>query len=214
MIEKIMNEQEHFSRMAEKWKIDPERLARAERTAGLLSAEIHLDKSMVCLEIGAGTGDLSVLLSEKVGDITLLDSNAGMINVIREKIRENRCGNLHPLPGDPFGQNWEEARFDLVFAVMSFHHIRDTERLLKIIARVLKPGGFFCLIDLEKEDGSFHSHIPGFDGHNGFDREELKKQLTGAGLSVLSNRLVNEMKKPGPDGRERSYPLFFMKAVK
>jgi hypothetical protein len=40
-----------------------------------------------------------------------------------------------------------------------------------------------CLVDLDKEDGSFHGH--GFDGHHGFDRSALGSELADAGFTDI-----------------------------
>jgi len=61
--------------------------------------------------------------------------------------------------------------------LMTLHHIPDTAKILASFYSLLQPGGVLCICDLDKEDGSFHSHEDAFDGHNGFDRKELGKEL-------------------------------------
>ena len=71
-------------------------------------------------------------------------------------------------------------RFDLIVSSMVMHHVRRLPEVLAAFARMLADGGHLCLADLDREDGSFHTHD--FDGHHGFDRGELATALEQAGL--------------------------------
>ena len=53
-------------------------------------------------------------------------------------------------------------RFDLVYTLMTLHHIPDTAKILGSFQALLQPGGVLCIADLDKEDGSFHSHEADF----------------------------------------------------
>jgi hypothetical protein len=66
-----------------------------------------------------------------------------------------------------------------------------------------------CICDLDKEDGSFHSHEDAFDGHNGFDRKELGKELEKAGFNKVRFTTCYTLMKDG-----RPYPLFLSVAEK
>lgn len=43
--------------------------------------------------------------------------------------------------------------FDLVICVQTYHHIPDTAALTLALARRLKKGGTFCVIDMDSESG-------------------------------------------------------------
>jgi hypothetical protein len=60
-----------------------------------------------------------------------------------------------------------------------------------------------CIVDLEEEDGSFHSSDPDFDGHYGLPRDALTDQLQGAGFVDVKFERCYEVEKEG-----RTYPLF------
>lgn len=49
-------------------------------------------------------------------------------------------------------------RFDGIISAMALHHIKDTQHLLRTFTSHLHPGGFIALADLDREDGSFHTH--------------------------------------------------------
>lgn len=70
-----------------------------------------------------------------------------------------------------------------------------------------------CIVDLDKEDGSFHKEYEDFDGHNGFNQEELKDILTSVGFKdIQSNTFFYDEKII--EGENVSYSLFLMKASK
>jgi hypothetical protein len=77
------------------------------------------------------------------------------------------------------------------------------EPVLTGFASLLGDGGDLCVVDLEREDGSFHSSDVDFDGHRGFDRTALAAQLKAAGFTDVQFEQCYEIEKEG--GR---FPLF------
>ena len=77
------------------------------------------------------------------------------------------------------------------------HHVENVPKLLKNFNKKLKPGGWLCSIDLEKEDGSYHHHegVP----HKGFERTEFEDLLKDAGFTPAhySNEIVIEKEREG-----------------
>jgi hypothetical protein len=75
---------------------------------------------------------------------------------------------------------------------------------------LLNPGGFLCIADLEKEDGTFHGPTV-TDVHKGFERETLQKQLENAGFyEVRFSSVFSVMKQI--DGYQKAFPIFLMVA--
>src|SRR5262245_11887088 len=77
-----------------------------------------------------------------------------------------------------------DDHFDLVVTDMALHHVPDEEAVLSRFADLLVDGGHVCIVDLEKEDGSFHG--ADFDGHHGFDRAHLATELERAGFADVT----------------------------
>ncbi|MDH3640007.1 MAG: class I SAM-dependent methyltransferase, partial [Gammaproteobacteria bacterium] len=101
--------------------------------------------------------------------------------------------------------------FDLVFTMMTLHHIPDTEAILKRFHHVLKDRGHLCVADLDREDGSFHG--AGFTGHLGFDREALRSVALGCGFGPIVFDTVYRIGKT-VSGAHRKFPVFLMTAEK
>jgi len=89
------------------------------------------------------------------------------------------------------------------------HHIPDVNNIVKVFNSILKRGGYLCIADLVKEDGSFHSDHDNFDGHNGFDRNELSVTLSNNGFNVEYYKICFKIVKT-IDDKSKKYPLFLM----
>lgn len=172
---------ERFDAKAATWDADPDKITQADEIAAAIIGAVPLDRSMRLLEYGAGTGLVAQALAPSVGTITLADNSAGMRTVIQSKID---TGAL------PIAQAWDldlqvqpapAETFDLIVTSLVLHHVRDVEAVLAGFAELLASGGYLCIADLDAEDGSFHDHD--FDGHHGFDRDELIALLVAAGFT-------------------------------
>jgi hypothetical protein len=73
----------------------------------------------------------------------------------------------------------------------------------------MAPYGDLVIIDLEKEDGSFHDGE--FHGHKGFERNELEKKLKAVGFDPYHYEVCYHIEK-GEDENKKVYPLFMMLA--
>ncbi len=197
----------HFDSQARAWDANPLFRERAEKIAQAIRAEIRLDKTMAALDYGCGTGLLSFPLKDELGHITLKDSSAGMLDVLREKITAEHVANMTVRQADLTAEPLPTERYDLIYSAMTLHHIPDTAAILKAFHTLLNPGGHLCIADLDREDGSFHGLE--FDVHHGFDRAELTALAAHAGFSGIRFRTVFEIIKPQPGG-ERAYPVFLL----
>jgi ubiquinone/menaquinone biosynthesis C-methylase UbiE len=199
----------NFDEKARDWDLNPARRERAQAVAEAMRRQIPLHRRMTALEYGCGTGLLSFELANDLGQIFLADRSAGMLAVLGEKIAAAQASHLFPLQLDLLTDPLPERRFDLIYSLMTLHHICDTPRILSCFYQLLLPGGYLCIADLDQEDGSFHKEP--FEGHFGFDRQALARLTTAVGFEVLGFETVYEMVKIVED-QQRSYPIFLMTA--
>ena len=129
---------------------------------------------MTALEYGCGTGLVSFALQPQLGHITLADSSTGMLAVLREKIAAGNIQNMTPVQLDLITDPLPAERYQLIYTLLTLHHIPDTDKILRAFYQLLDSSGYLCVADLDKEDGTFHEDE--FHGHLGFDREELSAQ--------------------------------------
>ena len=200
-----------FDLRARDWDSDPLKVERACKVADAIRKNLRPSPGLIALEYGCGTGLLSFALHSSLGSITLADSSAGMLEVLREKINTSGVHNMNPLRLDLATDPLPDQRFDIIYSMMTLHHIADTRKVLADFFTLLNRPGNLFIADLDQEDGLFHG--PGFDGHNGFDRAELIADLERAGFGQVHFWTVHEMVKQ-VGGKPHSYPLFLMMAEK
>ncbi len=202
---------DYFDQRARDWDANPARVERARIVAQAIREKIMLTPGMSAFEYGCGTGLLSFALHRDAGPITLADSSSGMLDVLREKIAAAKVGNMTPLLLDLATDPLPARRFDLIYTLMTLHHIPVLAPILEHFHTLLNPSGSLCIADLDQEDGSFHG--PGFDGHNGFDRAKLAARLEQIGFGNISSEIIYHVMRD-VNGQMIPFPLFLMIAQK
>ncbi|MFH5885917.1 class I SAM-dependent methyltransferase [Halalkalibaculum sp. DA3122] len=202
-----------FDEEAKDWDT-PESQERAENIADAIKAHIPLSKEMSAFEYGCGTGQLSFELRDEIGSITLADSSTGMLDVLRDKIKAESAEDMNPVKLDLTKDPLPSEQFDLVYTMMTLHHIPETQLILNQFYELLNPGGYLCVADLDKEDGSFHGHDVD-NVHKGFDREDLARLVEKQGFTDISFKTAYRMEKEiNEQGETKTFPVFLMVAQK
>ena len=200
-----------FDQKAARWDAKPVRVERAQAVADGIKAALPLSPRMTALEYGCGTGLLSFALQPYLGHITLADSSSGMLTVLRDKIAAANTQNMTPIQLDLTIDPLPAGRYQLIYTLMTLHHIADTDRMLRAFYQLLDAPGYLCVADLDTEDGSFHEDE--FHGHLGFDRDALSAQARQAGFQSVNFRTVFHMIKD-VQGISKEFAVFLMAAEK
>ncbi len=198
-----------FDQKAKNWDADAAKVARAERVAEAIHALGGDLSGRSALEVGCGTGLLGFALRPHVARMTLADTSAGMLEVLREKIAASGLDGMTALQHDFTQGPLPEARYGLLCSLMTFHHIPDTVDALRRFHGLLEPGGLLSIADLDAEDGSFHG--PEVPVHWGFDREDLASKLVAAGFRDIrfsTPYIIDRETAGGP----RRFPVFLVMA--
>ncbi len=199
----------HFDEQAKEWDNDPKKTERAKIFAKEIINFINPKSTNNALEFGCGTGLLSFQLKDVFKTISLADNSEGMIDVLKEKIKKQRLLNFKPLLVDLLEENLNIGTFNVIYMLMTLHHIKNLKKVTKIFNSLLKTNGYLCIADLVKEDGSFHSKHPNFDGHNGFDKNKLSQLLINNGFTIEYYNISYVIEKELKTGIKK-YPLFLM----
>jgi SAM-dependent methyltransferase len=98
------------------------------------------------LDLGVGTGVVSLALAERGFFVTGVDHSPAMLAVARTKALERGLDNRIELQlGDVRALGFPDASFDGVTCQGLLHHLGDFENCLMEAARVLRPGGFLYI---------------------------------------------------------------------
>lgn len=205
-----MHEHQRFDDAAATWDDDPGHEERQVAVARAIKETVSLSPRMKALDVGGGTGRLSILLADLVGSVVVTDPSAGMVQVARERIEaaglSDRLRAVQAdLTTDPL-----DGTYDVAWSSMALHHVQDLERLLLSVAGLLVDGGRLCIADLDEDpDGAFHADKVDFDGHHGFDRQRLAEQLASAGFGDVGFVDATTILKS-----EREFGVFLCTATK
>jgi len=202
-----------FDERSKEWDLDLAKVKRAQKVAELIRGSLGAKTELVAMEYGCGTGLLSVALAEDFNKIILADTSDGMLAVLAEKIKSQGIRNFHPQKLDLISDTrFPKQSVDVVYSLLTLHHIMETEKIFERFSEVVKPGGRIFIADLDQEDGSFHpAGTP--DIHFGFTREQLQRIAESAGFREVHFSDAFEIRKKSDLG-ERVYPVFLMDAKK
>jgi ubiquinone/menaquinone biosynthesis C-methylase UbiE len=151
-----------FDARAATWDDDSTKVERAQAVADAIVRSVPLASTMRAMEYGAGTGLLSFLLRPRLGQITLADVSDGMLAVAAAKIAAAKDTTMRTVKLDLVVDPVPAERYDIIYSLMTLHHIPDTDAILRRFHGALAATGLLCIADLDTEDGSFHG--TGFEG--------------------------------------------------
>ncbi|MEO6791870.1 MAG: class I SAM-dependent methyltransferase [Ornithinibacter sp.] len=182
-----MHEGQRFDDEAATWDDAPGHEERQVAVARAIEQAVALRPTTRALDVGSGTGRLSILLSERVGSVVLVDPSAGMVKVAQERIEAAGLSDRLRAVRADLTTGALDGTYDVAWSSMALHHVHDLQGLLRSVAGLLVGGGRLAIADLEEDrDGAFHADKVDFDGHHGFDRQRLAEQLAQAGFTDVS----------------------------
>ncbi len=143
------------------------------------------------LEIGCGTGLLSLLVAPHVRQLVGVDTSQGMISMLQAKAEKQGLSEkvraIKVLLEDAEDPVLEGQKFDLVLSHLVFHHIPRMEETVHVMAQSLKPGGLMVISDFE-DDGEHALRFHPKDKHDGVERHGLKTSEMQAILGAEAKR--------------------------
>lgn len=199
----------NFDDQAKDWDKDIKKVERAQLLAHELKTFFKDDNLKNALEFGCGTGLVSYYLKDFFENITLVDNSQGMIDVLKEKIKNEQLSHMHPVFIDLLKQNLTIEKQDFIYTFMTLHLVIDLNKIFSIFNSLLRMNGYLCIADLDEEDGSFHYKHQGFVGHFGFNRQKLTEVFEKNGFEIKHYKIFHSINKEMEKGT-KEFPLFLM----
>lgn len=111
------------------------------------------------LDIGTGLGALAFeLASTQPLRVTGIDEDPTMLSLaeeIHDVLKEQKCyhaeSRIQFRGGDIYRIPYPDDTFDVVFVRFVYQHLKDPIAASREVFRVLKPGGFACVIDTDDQ---------------------------------------------------------------
>ncbi len=201
-----------FESRAKEWD-NNSRIERSKVVADKINEIIGNEEYNSVMEYGCATGLISFNLCDKFKKITLMDSEKEMINIVKQKVEKYRNENIFPVQIDLMNELYKQEKFDLIYTSLTLHHILDTEKIIKIFYNLLNKNGMLCIIDLDKEDGSFHINQKDFRGHNGFEHRYMENIFESVGFSNIESDTFYNGEKIYKE-KTIPYSLFYTAGIK
>lgn len=121
----------------------------------LTADSVYPEVLRVALDVGAGTGDLSVALSRLAprAHVISVDFSAGMLRLAQSKSREmDSSGRIHPVLGDAMTLPVRESSVDAIISGFTLRNVNDVPTVLAESYRALRPGGRLSILELSPMD--------------------------------------------------------------
>lgn len=189
----------HFNKEAANWD-DPKKIHRMNTLAKETLKVLNLSKKIDILDFGCGTGLFGLEFSEFANTLTGIDTSEGMLKIFDEKTKG--YDHIKSLNVD-LEKKDVNLKFDLIVTSMAFHHLTNPAQMLSKFKSMLNPNGMIAVVDLSKEDGTFHPNNKEMGvKHFGFSKEAVIKWANSLSLS-LNYSTIFEIAK-----NEKNYKLF------
>ncbi len=115
-----------------------------------------LKPGMQLLDVGAGTGEISLLAQQIVGDdglIVALDPSKGMLSEAQKLgVKKATIGLGEALP-------FPDNSFDILTMGFALRHVADLEQAFAEYHRVIKPGGKILLLEITRPDSRWSTML-------------------------------------------------------
>ncbi|HEX5502061.1 MAG TPA: methyltransferase domain-containing protein [Thermomicrobiales bacterium] len=109
----------------------------------------HLRPGMSLLDCGCGVGSITLDLAERVapGPVVGVDIDVGQLALARAEAERRGLTNVRFEVASIYDLPFPDASFDAALAHTLLIHLREPLRALRVLRRMLKPGGVICVSD-------------------------------------------------------------------
>lgn len=134
---------EHVARYDQKEDSDAKAEVARLRTFGLA-------ENAVVVDLGAGTGQFTVVVAETAERVVAVDVSAVMLDQLRAKLERDGIDNVECVQAGFLTYDHAGAPADLVYSRSALHHLPDFWKAIALtrISDMLRPGGILRLSDI------------------------------------------------------------------
>lgn len=163
---------EVFSGVADKYDIMNDAMSlgvhRLWKRAFVRKAKLR--PGMKCLDVAGGTGDIAMLMADRVGkkgDVTIFDINKSMLDVGAERVIDRGyVGNIDFVQGNAEDLPFEDETFDVATVSFGIRNVTRLEKAFGEMTRVVKTGGKVMCLEFSHPTNKLFSKVYDFLSFN------------------------------------------------
>lgn len=144
-------------------------------------AALKVGPGAVVADLGAGSGYFTFRLAQAAGPggkVYAVDVDPDMIELLKNKIKEQGAGNVETVLAKPDNPLLPEAGVDLIFTSNTYHHIDNRVAYFSGLRRFLRAGGRVAIIEFDRRgwlQGLLRHYTPS---------EFIQREMEQAGYSL------------------------------
>lgn len=121
-----------------------------EKEAHGIAEALQLSGNSIVLDIGCGTGGLSIHLAHMCSHVYAVDISDAMIDILRAKISRHGLENITPVCSGFLTYEHRGTDLDAIISSVALHHLPDFWKQVALcrLHDFLKPGGKLFLVDV------------------------------------------------------------------
>jgi ubiquinone/menaquinone biosynthesis C-methylase UbiE len=164
----------------------PQRAAEAERLASL----VQTSREDVGLDLACGPGTFAIAIAPLSCRMLGVDLTPAFLRRARDRANEQAVANVWFVCGEATALPIRDGSIDFAVCGYSFHHMREPQRALRELARVLGSRGRLGVVDIYAPDGLDPNAVDRIErardaSHfHSFTRMEFREAVERAGFQI------------------------------
>ena len=154
----------------------------AEEGPNLAVELLNLNKEMLVVDFGAGSGYFTSKLARQCSVVYAVDVQQEMLEINASQMRKKNITNVKYVLGKTKSTNLPKSTFDLFLLVDVYHELEYPYEIMKDIKSSLKDDGVVVLLEYRKEDPS----VPIKPLHK-MSVKQVVKEMKYIGLTLIDN---------------------------
>jgi len=180
---------EYFSRNAESW--DKLRSLHVDDSVveSVLLRMLDGERVEDLLDVGTGTGRMLELFGSRITHGEGIDLSTEMLSVARANLQRSGLNNCTVRKADIYQIPFPTASFDALTIHQVLHFLDRPGRAIGEAARLLRPGGFFLLVDFapHSQESLRHEHE---HRRLGFDDGEVRSWFEANEMTLINKETL------------------------
>lgn len=130
----------------ESWELSANKRQPPDRVMDIAG----IKPGMIIGEIGAGRGRYTVHLAQRVGSggkVYANDIDLEALGYLKERCRRDDIANIEIVTGRIDDPLFPRTGLDMVFMIMTYHHLEKRIEMLRSLVRYLKPGAAVVMVE-------------------------------------------------------------------